>query len=172
MMLRLSVPANHLLAQVHYRKQHDFCNRKCSGWSSIYGKGAGSLPSNKCLSRRGWYFAAKVNGSAVETFGRVDSPLSGIQSGLRQFLFRLWKGNLEAPFNRKIVSNSQGDSEFYTTLTVSELAKVKKLLLIWWSLFVSAWRSIMAVTIKNSSSFSQYQFDSLGIAVNLYLTFT
>ena len=71
----------------------------------------------------------KVNGSAVETFGRVDSPLVEFSpEAATSSYFVYGKGNLEeAPFNGEIVSNSQGEFGVrYTALTVSELAKVKE----------------------------------------------
>ena len=54
----------------------------------FYGKGAGSLPTaTSVLADVVEVLRRKVNGSAVETFGRVRQPISGIQSrGLRQVL--------------------------------------------------------------------------------------
>ena len=71
----------------------------------------------------------KGNGSAVETFGRVESPLVEFSpEAATSSYFVYGKGNLEvAPLGGEVVSNNQ--EEFgvrYIALTASELAKVKE----------------------------------------------
>ena len=96
----------------------------------FYGKGAGSLPTaTSVLADVVEVLRRKVNGSAVETFGRVDSPLVEFSpEAATSSYFVYGKGNLEeTPFNGEIVSNSQGEFGVrYTALTASELAKVKE----------------------------------------------
>ena len=96
----------------------------------FYGKGAGSLPTaTSVLADVVEVLRRKGNGSAVETFGRVEGPLVEFSpDAATSSYFVYGKGNLEeAPFNGEIVSNSQGKFGVrYTALTASELAKVKE----------------------------------------------
>ena len=113
----------------------------------------------------------------VETFGRVDSPLVEFSpEAATSSYFVYGKGNLEeAPFNGKLYQTAKVNSESrYTALTVSELAKVKEAFahLNEVAIYPILGGSIMAVTIKVPATSANIGlgFDSLGIAVNLYLT--
>jgi len=96
----------------------------------FYGKGAGSLPTaTSVLADVVEVLRRKGNGSAVETFGRVESPLVEFSpEAATSSYFVYGKGNLEvAPLGGEVVSNNQ--EEFgvrYIALTASELAKVKE----------------------------------------------
>ena len=124
------VPATHLLAQVHYENNAISVKGNAVDEVLFYGKGAGSLPTaTSVLADVVEVLRRKGNGSAVETFGRVESPLVEFSpEAATSSYFVYGKGNLEeAPFNGEIVSNSQGEFGVrYTALTASELAKVKE----------------------------------------------
>ena len=124
------VPATHLLAQVHYENNAISVKGNAVDEVLFYGKGAGSLPTaTSVLADVVEVLRRKGNGSAVETFGRVESPLVEFSpEAAMSSYFVYGKGNLEeAPFNGEIVSNSQGEFGVrYTALTASELAKVKE----------------------------------------------
>ena len=124
------VPATHLLAQVHYENNAISVTGNAVDEVLFYGKGAGSLPTaTSVLADVVEVLRRKGNGSAVETFGRVDSPLVEFSSeAATSSYFVYGKGNLEeAPFNGEIVANSEGEFGVrYTALTASELAKVKE----------------------------------------------
>lgn len=124
------VPATHLLAQVHYENNAISVKGNAVDEVLFYGKGAGSLPTaTSVLADVVEVLRRKVNGSAVESFGRVDSPLVEFSpEAATSSYFVYGKGNLEvAPLGGEVVSNNQ--EEFgvrYTALTASELAKVKE----------------------------------------------
>ena len=124
------VPATHLLAQVHYENNAISVKGNAVDEVLFYGKGAGSLPTaTSVLADVVEVLRRKGNGSAVETFGRVESPLVEFSpEAAKSSYFVYGKGNLEvAPLGGQVVSNNQ--EEFgvrYTALTASELAKVKE----------------------------------------------
>lgn len=124
------VPTTHLLAQVHYENNAISVKGNAVDEVLFYGKGAGSLPTaTSVLADVVEVLRRKVNGSAVETFGRVDSPLVEFspEAAISSY-FVYGKGILEkAPFNGDVVSNNQGEFGIrYTALTASELANVKE----------------------------------------------
>ena len=90
------VPANHLLAQVHYENNAISVTGNAVDEVLFYGKGAGSLPTaTSVLADVVEVLRRKVNGSAVETFGRVDSPLVEFSpEAATSSYFRLWKRKL------------------------------------------------------------------------------
>ena len=124
------VPTTHLLAQVHYENNAISVKGNAVDEVLFYGKGAGSLPTaTSVLADVVEVVRRKGNGSAVETFGRVDSPLVEFspEAAISSY-FVYGKGILEkAPFNGDVVSNNQGEFGIrYTALTASELANVKE----------------------------------------------
>ena len=124
------VPATHLLAQVHYENNAISVKGNAVDEVLFYGKGAGSLPTaTSVLADVVEVVRRKGNGSAVETFGRVESPLVEFSpEAATSSYFVYGKGNLEvAPLGGEVVSNNQeGFGVRYTALTASELAKVKE----------------------------------------------
>ena len=124
------VPATHLLAQVHYENNAISITGNAVDEVLFYGKGAGSLPTaTSVLADVVEVLRRKGNGSAVETFGRIESPLVEFSpEAATSSYFVYGKGNLEeAPFNGEFVANSEGEFGVrYTALTASELAKVKE----------------------------------------------
>ena len=75
------VPANHLLAQVHYENNAISVTGNAVDEVLFYGKGAGSLPTaTSVLADVVEVLRRKVNGSAVETFWPCRQPLVEFRS--------------------------------------------------------------------------------------------